>query len=89
MFQNNCKLSVNLLSNNPKNTGIKPLKDITDVFNDGTGDSTQDWNEERIILPPLAKEGEILQFTSSMHPDLGRYGLDSIKLTTNQRCSPR
>ncbi len=60
-----------------------------DLFNDGSAnDTSKMWNFASIDLMTHQSE-EKVRIKTKVNSDNGRLGLDDIRITTQQRCSPK
>ncbi len=57
-------------------------------FNNGNVDG-KDWKSNVVDLPALSQPEQRVVLKGELHRTLGMMGLDIMRITTNQRCSPR
>ena len=61
-----------------------------ETFNDGTVGSQPDWLWKTLSLPPLIDDDDQrVLLRAGGNPDKSAWGIDAVRITTNERCSPR
>jgi len=56
--------------------------------NDGSVES-REWSWEKVYLPPFPKHDMRLVLEALRHKTLGKIGIDAVRLSTDEKCSPR
>ena len=66
---------------------FESLHTVTNLHNDGSLGTVEDWHLESVDLPP-AEESRV-RISGSFEPSKGWLGLDSIRVSSSEKCLPR
>lgn len=89
-MQYQCHLSLSKTSTDVAASEKTAIWDVPDTLleNGGGVDATTEWKFSMVDLPPMEK-GSRIQIGNTRGDGIGAFGLDNIRFSTDQRCSPR
>ena len=66
-----------------------PLVNAPGDSNDGSAEIARPWAFKKLALAPLTGLADRIDVRGEIPRRNGLFGIDNLKLTTNERCSPR
>jgi hypothetical protein len=87
LFQANCSLDISVRGP-AMGDEFKVIHTVQGLSNNGSV-SRKSWKYASVPLPPMHQEGFRVKITGVYNPVQGAFGLDNLRVNTEQKCYPR